>query len=155
MYSHEIAHSLKEAANANPMAAALVVAGPLTGGLHYGVRASHKAIRPFAVFTVSEIERETNSSGVALVTYLVELTVVVDQRGRVAGQLMNIFQRYWSRLGNLTTLNPDLARLVTQPHSTGSEIGEADDLDLGKDVILGNKSWTLKISEHQLEILED
>ena len=154
MYSHEIGHSLKEAAAQNPMALALGSAG-LVGGIHYGARASLDATRPFAIFSVSETEREENSSGVALVTYLVELTVVVEQRTRVAGQILNTFRRYWGRLANLTTLDPDLARLVLVHPEPDTEIGEADDLDLGKDVILGITSLTVRLSEHEPEILED
>ena len=136
------------------MASALSAAG-FTGGLHYGTRASLKAdvLRPYATYSVSEIERESNSSGVALVTYEVELSVVVDQKGSVAGRILNVFQRYWSRLGNLTALDSDLARLVLV-HPGASEIGEADERDLGEDVILGNTSLQIRISEHQPEIEE-
>ena len=156
MYSHEIARSLKAAATSNPMADALVTAG-LVGGLHYGVRASQKALKPYATYTGSETDREENSSGVALVTYVADLTIRGKQKQEVAGAIINIFHRYWGRLGNLTTLNPDLARLVLI-HPTGpggTEIGEAEDLDLGVDVMLGVTSLTIRLSEHQPEILED
>jgi hypothetical protein len=38
-------------------------------------------------------------------------------------------------------------------HPTGeSEIGEADNEELGKDVLLGSTSWLLKLSEHEPEL---
>lgn len=148
-----IAISLKQLASADPMASALATAG-LAGGLHYGSKASRTAGRPFATFTVDEIERELNSSGVALVTYTISLSVVCEQRGEVAAAILDVFHRYWDRIVTLPSLNLDYAEFVLI-HPESSEIGEAEEEDLGVDVMLGNTSWTLLLEEYQLEIVED
>ena len=147
-----IAISLKELASASPMASALATAG-LAGGLHYGSKASRSAARPFATFSVEETDQERNSSGVALVTYTVSLSVVCEQRGEVAAAILEIFHRYWDRIVSLPTLNSVYADFVLI-HPEASEIGEAEEEDLGADVIIGNTSWTLLLSEYQPEIEE-
>ena len=148
-----IAISLKELASADPMAGALAEAG-LVGGLHYGVRASRTAGRPFATFSVDEIDREYNSSGVTLVTYTIALTVYVSMYGELASAILGVFHRYWDRLAELPALDSDLAEFVLIVPE-GTEIGEAEIEDLGKDVMIGVTSWTLRIAEHQPEIVED
>ena len=148
-----IATSLKALATANPMAAALVTAG-LSGSLHYGTRASRSASRPFATFSVNETEREYNSSGVALVTYEVSVAVYVDYSGEIAAAILDVFQRYWGGLADLPGLDDDLAEFVLI-HPETSEIGETEQEDMGVDIILGIATWTLRIAEHQPEIVEE
>ena len=148
MQIHEIARSLKEVTADTPELATL-----LPGGLHYGARASLGAVRPFATFYVDETERRYNSSGVSLVTYEVTLTVVVNEKIGTTGQILAMFHRYWDRLVSLPTLDADLAKLILI-HPGSSELGEAADEDLGKDVILGSTTWTIKLSEHQPELGE-
>ena len=148
-----IAIRLKGLAASDPMASALATAG-LVGGIHYGVRASRLNVdRPFCTFSVNEISREKNSSGVSLVVYEVALTVYVDLLGEIAAAILDVFQTYWSRIVTLESLDPDVAELVLI-YAEGSEIGEADDEDLGRDVILGVSSWTLQISESEPELEE-
>jgi hypothetical protein len=83
---------------------------------------------------------------VALVTYSVSLTVFVDQVDLVAAALLQVFQQYWGGMAKLPGIPSD-DFVAISPES--SEIGEADEEDLGKDVIIGITSWTLRISEHQ------
>lgn len=148
-----IAISLKNLAASDPMASALAEAG-LVGGIHYGVRASRLNVdRPFATFSINEIERNKNSSGVALVVLELIVTVYVDLLGETAAAIMDVFQTYWSRITELESLDPDIAELVLiYPES--AEIEEADDEDLGRDVIVGIASWTLQISESEPELEE-
>ena len=148
MQAHEIARSLKELTADTPELVTLI-----PGGLHYGARASLDAVRPFGTFTVKETGRRYNSSGVALVTYEIELTVIVNELIETAGNILNMFHRYWDRMVELPALDSDLARLVLI-HAGESELGEAEDEDLGKDVVLGVTSWTIKLSEHQPELGE-
>jgi len=148
-----IAISLKELAASDPMAAALGTAG-LAGGLHYGVRATYTAVRPFATFSVVETDREENSSGTDLVTYDVTVTVVVEQLGEIAAAILNVFRTYWGRLMDLPGLDAAEAEFVLI-HPEGTEIGEAEQEDLGNDVIIGVTSFTLKLAEHSPAIVED
>ena len=148
MQIHEIARSLKEVTADTVELAAL-----LPGGLHYGARASLDAARPFGTFRIEEIERTYNSSGVALVTYEVTLTVIVDELVETVGSILSTFHRYWDRLLSLPALDSALARLVLI-YPGSSDIGEAEEEDLGKDVILGVTSWHIKLSEHQPELEE-
>jgi len=135
------------------MAEALAAAG-MVGDLHYGARASRAVDRAFATFSVNEIERIGNSSGAALVTYEVVVTVYVLEKNETAAKILRTFHLYWDRILSLPTLATSRDRLVLIfPGS--SEIGEAEDEDLGKDVILGVTSWTLKVSEHQPELVEE
>jgi len=147
-----IVQSLRHAATANPMAAALSAAG-LAGGIHYGTRASRAAERPFALLSVNEVSREFNSSGVTLVTYEVSIAVYVDQRVNVAANILAAFHAYWDRLASLADLVAGEAEFVLI-RAEDTQIGEADETDFGKDVILGVTSWTLRLSEHQPELVE-
>ena len=148
-----IAYALKEIAAENPMAAALIDAGLSDpGGIHYGVRASRTSERPFAMLTVAELGRDEESHGVAEVEYEVALQVVCDQQVNLAGDILDMFHRYWDRATALSLpLDPSgepLADFVSiEPGQ--SEIGEADEKTLGRDVILGATSWTLILSEHR------
>lgn len=147
MQLHGIVQSLKQIASEDPMAAALVTAG-LSGGIHYGTRAQRDASRPFALLMVNEVDREKNSSGVALATYEVSLQVIVSQRVNVVGNILACFHQFWDRVVSLPALLSTEAKLVLI-HPGGTEIGEAAEEDMGKDVIIGTTTWTLKISEHQ------
>jgi len=148
MQLDNIAKSLMEITAENPMAAALIEAG-FGGGLYHGARVPRAAERPFGFFTVAETEREGNSSGVALVTYEIELTIVVDESVGVTGAILGVFNTYWGRIMSLPTLADPRDELVIQPISTGCEVGEADEKEFGKDVILGLASWTIRVSEHK------
>ena len=153
MQIDNVATSLKQLANANPMAEALAAAG-MVGNLHYGSRASRAVDRAFATFLVNKIGSSGNSSGVKLVTYEVTLTVYVLEKNETAAAILRTFHLYWDRVVSLPTLATSRDRLVLIfPGS--SEIGEAEDEDLGKDVILGITSWQLKLSEHQPELVEE
>ncbi len=155
MQIHTIAHSLKELAASAPMAAALVEAG-FNGHLEYGVRASQVASgeKPNALLVVDELEREFNTGGVALVTYEVTLTVYADERIETVGSILEMFHRYWDRIAGFPAgiMAPDVAAFVSI-HPGDTEIGEATEEDLGKDVIVGTTSWTLLITEHQPQLL--
>jgi len=144
-----IAMSLMDIAAANPMSGAI----GLPGGLHYGARASRDVARPFGIFTVSEIERLSNSSRVGLVTYRIEVTVVVEELGEVAGAILRNFHLYWDRLTSLGRIaDPDPRNKLVSVYPGESEIGEADETEFGKDLMLGVTSWTMLISEHQPEL---
>ena len=130
-----------------------VLVNALPGGLHYGARASRTGPRPFGVFSVTEVERVGNSSGAALVTYRVDLTAVVDELGEVAGTILRKFHTYWDRLTGLTRIaEADVRNKLVEVHPGESEIGEADETEFGKDVMIGTTSWTMLISEHQPEL---
>ena len=144
MQIDNIAKSFMEITAAEPI---LVVA--LGGGLHYGARAARAGERPFGIFTVSETDRVSNSSGVALVTYEIELTIVVDESVGRCGAILGLFNKYWGRIVSLPTLGDPRDRLVIPPYAGPSEVGEADEKELGKDVIIGVASWTIRVSEHQ------
>lgn len=155
MQLHEIAHSLKEIASVNPMATALLSVGFNDAtGIHYGARASRTAERPFAMIAVVETGREEMSAGVAEVEYEVTLQVVCAELIELAGAILEMFRRYWDRITSLPTLPLDpsgepMADFVSIHPLPGSEIGESDDPELGRDVILGTTSWTLTLSEHK------
>ena len=146
MQIHEIARSLKEITASTPAISVLLV-----GGLHHGARASLNALRPFGLLGVSETGRIKNSSGVALVTYTVTLDVVIDEQVGTAGNILEMFHRYWDRITSLPTLEPAIARLVLI-HPAESELGEAAEEDLGEDVLIGRTGWIIKLSEHQPEL---
>ncbi len=146
---HNISLSLKNAMAAEPALVALFPDG--AAGLQHGSRASLDANRPFGLLSIEELERVKNTSGVALVTYSVTLTVYADQRVNVVGNILEMFHRYWDRLVTLDRLDSDIARLVLI-HPGTSELGEADEEDLGKDIIIGTTDWIFKLSEHQPEL---
>lgn len=161
MQIHTIIKSLNTIATEEDgsMAAALATAG-FVGKLHHGNRAAASGApgdgggdKPFALINCEEVDSEANSSGVKLVTYLVTLTVVADQKIETVGPILELYHRYWDRLVGLPDLDPDLAKFVLiHPTPTPSEIGEAEREDLGQDVLLGVTSWLLKLSEHQPEL---
>lgn len=132
----------------------LVIRNLLPGDLHYGARASRIGPRPFATFTVGRVGTErTNSSGVKIGVYEVVLTVVVDESASLTGRILKLFHRFWDRLTSLPNLDPAEARLVMiLPGETPSEIGPAEDEDLGRDVILGITSWIVKLREKQVAL---
>ena len=153
MQNHHIALSLKEIAAANPMLAAINAVG-FVGGLHYGTDAARGGIRPFGLLSVVEVDRLHNTSGVDLVTYEVTLTIVAEMLVGKVGAILAAFHAYWDRINTLPQMATDRDRLVMIHSLANSEIGEADNRDLGKDVILGTTGWTLQISEHTTALTE-
>lgn len=147
---HKILESLDAIASDDPMASALADAG-FVGGLHHGSDASRDEDHPFGLLNATEVESQGNSSGVRLVTYRIDLTVVVDESNDVTGNLLALFHRFWDRLSGpdaLPSLDSDLAKFVLiWPAS--AESGEDENQDLGKDILLGITAWTLRLSEHQ------
>jgi len=147
----KIIQSLDALATEDPLASALATAG-FVGGLHHGTDASRKEPKPFGLLNATQVDSEGNSSGVRLVTYRVDLTVVVEADNNVLGKILATFNHYWDRLygqGALPSLDPDYAKFVLiWPEA--SESGEAEEQTTeGKDILLGVTSWTLKLSEHQ------
>ncbi|HUT93314.1 MAG TPA: hypothetical protein VMY37_27870 [Thermoguttaceae bacterium] len=142
-----LAQALKEVTASEPALADL-----LAGGLHYGTRAG-SSDNPFGLLTIEETEREHNSSGVDLVTYLVTLSIHLRTVGAKSvveiDRLLGLFRRYWSRLAALPTLDSDLAEFVSIHPVPSSAIGENAEEDLGQDILLGVTSWTIKLAEHQ------
>lgn len=145
----KIAQSLKEVTADTPAIASLLTS------LGHGTRISPSAELPYGLIAIDEIERVFNSSGVALVTYEATLTVYVKELVETAGNILELFHRYWDRLNSLDALDSEIAKLVLiEPTPAPTEIGEADREDLGKDVIVGITSWTIVLSEHQPELEE-
>lgn len=145
--AHNIAKSLKDITAATPD---LVTALP--GGLHHGIRAALAATPPFGLLEVKEIDTEGNTAGVGLVSYLATLTIAVDQAVGGAGGILAVFNRYWNRVANMNGLDDDVARFVLI-HREEADIGEAENEELGVDKILAVGSWTIKLSEHQPELV--
>ena len=143
----EIARSLMEVASTNPMAGAIAAAG-LAGGAQHGARAALGTLKPFALLTVAETDHESNTAGVSLVTYRVGLSIIAEQRVGVTGAILGAFHRYWDRLALLPTLDPAYARFVLIHPESDADIGELDQEDLGKDLLLGSTAWSLVLSEH-------
>ncbi len=143
----KIAQSLKELTATTPGIAELLTS------LGHGTRISPSATRPYGLISIDEIDRVKNSSGVALVTYEVTLSVYVTELVETAGNILEMFHRYWDRLTSLDALDPAIAKFILiHPTPTPSEIGEADREDLAQDVIVGITSWTIVLSEHQPEL---
>ncbi len=142
MQIHAIVQSLKDITSNTPALATL-----LPGNLHHGTDASIDAPRPFGLLNVVQTESIGNSSGVRLVSYLVTLTVIVDERVTRIGNILDVFSGHWSRITSLPSLDPDLARFVAIA-PTDAELGETEDENLGKDTLLGVTAWELKLSEH-------
>ena len=152
MQSDELSRALKEVTADTP-----VLVNALPGLIHHGTRAPKGAIRPFGLMTIAEVEREENTASVALVTYEVTLQVVVNEQiggPGGAGTILRTFHRYWDRLRSLPDgiLDPDYARFVLIRPLGETEIGEADEKEFGKDVILGTTSWHILLSEHSPEL---
>ncbi len=142
MQIHHLAQALKEAV----VFAELGLNDPII----FGSRANLSARKPFALLDVAEISRVYNSSGVALITYEVTISVYADEKVETVGAVLATFHRYWDRLLSLDGLDEDAELVLIFPGD--SEISEATEEDLGKDVIVGVTSWTLKLSENQPEL---
>ncbi len=146
---HNILTALNAVAEENPMASALATAG-LVGGLHQGTDTSRDELRPFGLLTAKRVGGVGNSSGVSLVEYRVELTIVVDENADVTGNILGVFNRYWNRLLDLPDLPAEADFVLIHPEE--SEEGENEQQQEGKDIMLGVTSWTLKLAEHQIEL---
>ncbi len=142
MQIHNLALSLKEAVAYADLG--------LNAPIEFGSRATLEAPKPFALLDVTEIDREFNSSGVALVTYEVTITVYARELVETVGSVLATFHRYWDRLLSLDGLTEDAELVLIFPGDT--EIADATEEDLGQNVIVGVTSWTLKLSEHQPEL---
>jgi len=140
-----------EEAHGGKMPEALATAG-FVGGLHHGTDASRDEPKPFGLLNATQIDSDGNSSGVRLVEYRVDLTVVVEADNNVLGKILATFHRYWDRLIGLNclpSLDPDYAKFVWI-FPEAAESGEAaEQTTEGKDILLGVTSWTLALSEHQ------
>lgn len=152
-----ILESLNAIASANPMSSALGAAGfsmgsDTVGGLHQGTDASRDVDRPFGLLNASVIGRTHGSSAyVKLIEYAVELQIIEDEGVGTTAAILEVFHQTWDRLTHqhFSALNPDLAEFVYMDANDDAEIGEADQQDLGKDIILGVTSWTLGLEEKQ------
>jgi len=148
---HKIIQSLNAIASEDPMASALATAG-FVGGLHHGTDAARDEPKPFGLLNATEIESEPNSSGARLVSYRVDLTIVVEESNNLTGQILETFHRYWDRLFGpraLPSLDENLADFIDM-HPDTSESGEdAEQTTEGKDILLGVTSWALELGEHQ------
>ena len=142
MQIHHLAQALKEAVAYADLG--------LNAPIEFGSRTNLTAEKPFALLDVAEISRVYNSSGVALVTYEVTISVHADELVETVGAVLATFHRYWDRLLSLDGLTEDAELVLIFPGDT--EISEATEEDLGKDVIVGVTSWTLKLSETQAEL---
>ena len=123
----------------------------LPGGLSHGKRVNPEAVKPFGSLIVEEQKRVFNSSGVSLATYLVTLRVYVSEKIGRAGEILGIFHDHFDRLRSLPSLDEDEAKLVLI-FPGKSRINEDDDVVLGKDVILAETDWTIKLAEYQSAI---
>lgn len=145
-----ILESLNAVATVNPMSGVLSAAG-FVGGLHHGVDVSRDIDRPFALLNIRGTGRRGSSAGGWLVDYEVSLQIVEDEGVATSGALLEIFHRYWNRLrpAHFSALDLDFAEFVMMDPNEPGEIGEAEQQDLGKDIILGVTSWTLRLEEKQ------
>lgn len=125
------------------------LAATLPGELHHGTRAPRGILRPFGLLTAELSDLELHTSGVSLVTYLVTLQITADQQVGRVGEILTIFHRYWDRIARLPALDPDLAEFIRILPEPGSDIGETDQEELGRDTIVGTTAWTILVSETQ------
>ena len=150
---HNIVAALDAVATENPMKSAIDSAG-FVGGLHQGTDANRGADRPFGLITAERAGGVENSSGVSLVEYLVTLQIVVDEDANVTGEILDAFHRYWDRLAGLPLIDDDddIPANFVLIHPEGSEQGEDERQQEGRDIMLGVTTWTLKLAEHQPEL---
>ncbi len=145
---HNIIAALNAVAKTNPMAADLASAG-FVGGLHQGTDAQRDAPKPFGLLTAERVGGVHNGP-TELVTYTITLQVIVGENVAVTGQILEVFEAYWSQafLRDNIDLTDTLADFVLIHPGLGEQ-GELEQQELGKDIMSGVKTWTLKLQEHQ------
>ena len=139
---HLIAQSIKQIVAANP-----TLNADLPGDLHYG-RADTGTPRPYASMTIEETGREYNSGGGCLVDYLLTLKVFSTQKVRTVGSILQDFGVVFNRSLSLPAIPADLAEVVAIV-PTGGPLSEDEDEEYGKDCMVGQMGWEIRLSESE------
>ncbi len=131
----------------------VALAETLPGEIHHGDRVEPDTLKPFGTLRVKETGRVRNSSGVALVAYEANLKIYVLEDTSRTGEILRIWHHYFDRLLSLPAVDLEQARLVLIFPKI-SKTYEDKKEEFGRDIIVGETAWGLKLSEYQQTIEE-
>lgn len=119
----------------------------IPGGLHFSSQVDTKTLRPFGLIAVEELsDREYHSGGTAWVNYEIKLKIVGEQKVERMGETLDLF----SGVFNLRHIFPGIRGQVVMCMSIGSTIYKDADNEYGEDILIGEKTWRVKVQESEI-----